>query len=111
MNIWMTGKKSLKCHYLKNNIFYCHPNMEDITDANYMHKQKVCKDFKIKCQGEYHNLYVQSDTLLLGDVFEIFRNMSLEIYELDPDLTASGLAGKQGFKKVKSKASSNVRKM
>ena len=56
-------------------------------------------------------MYVQSDTLLLGDVFEIFRNISLEIYELDPDLTASGLAGKQGFKKVKSKASSNVRKM
>ena len=44
--------------------------------------------------GEYHDLYVQSDTLLLGDVFENFRNMYIKVYELDPAhiLTASGLA-------------------
>ena len=64
--------------------FYSHLNMEDITDADYMHTKRVCKDFEIKNLGEYHDLYIQSDTLLLTDVFEKFQNMCLEIYELDP---------------------------
>ena len=51
--------------------------MENITDADYMHEKKVCKDFEIKNLGEYHDLYVQSDTLLLADVFE-----NLKIREL-----------------------------
>ena len=51
--------------------------MEDITDADYIHEKKVCKDFDIKNLGEYHDLYVQSDTLLLADVFE-----NLKIREL-----------------------------
>ena len=59
--------------------FYSHLNMEDITDADYAHTKRVCKDFEINNLQEYHNLYVQSDTLLLGDVFENFRNMCLEI--------------------------------
>ena len=56
--------------------FYSHLIMEDITDADYAHSKRVCKDFEIKNLGEYHDLYVQSDTLLLADVFENFRNMS-----------------------------------
>ena len=40
--------------------------------------------FKIKNIGEYHDLYVPSDTLLPADIFENFRNMGLDIYELDP---------------------------
>ena len=39
--------------------------MEDITDADYVHAKRVCKDFEITNLGEYHELYVQSDTLLL----------------------------------------------
>ena len=68
--------------------------MEDITDANYAHTKSVCKDFEIKNLEEYHDLYVQSDTSLLTDVFENFRNMCLEIYELDPEkfLSPPGLA-------------------
>ena len=58
--------------------------MEDITDEDYVHAKRVCKDFEIKNLGEYHDLHVQSDILLLADVFEIFRNMHIEIYELDP---------------------------
>ena len=50
--------------------------MEYINDAEYTHAKRVCKDIKIKCLGEYHDLYVLSDTLLLGDVFDNFRNMS-----------------------------------
>ena len=58
--------------------------MEDITDANYTQAERVCKEFEIKNLGEYHDLYVQSDTLSLADIFENFRNMCLKIYELDP---------------------------
>ena len=69
---------------LKKEDFYSHLNMEDITDAHYAYAKRVCKDFEIKNLEEYHDLYVQNDTLLLADVFENFRNMCLEIYELDP---------------------------
>ena len=53
----------------------------------------TCKDFDRKNLGEYHNMYVQSNTLLLADVFNNFRNMSLEMYGLDPAhfLSAPGL--------------------
>ena len=43
--------------------------MEDITDADYAHAKRVCKGFEIKNLGEYHDLYVQNDTLLLADAF------------------------------------------
>ena len=58
--------------------------MEDVTDADYTHAKRVCKDFEIANSGEYHGLYVQSDTLLLADVFNNFRNMCLEINVCDP---------------------------
>ena len=44
----------------------------------------VCKDFETKNLGEYYDLYVQSNTLLLADVFENFRDNCLKIYELGP---------------------------
>ena len=74
--------------------FYSHLNVEDITDADYVYAKTVCKDFEIKNLGEYHDLYVQSDTLFLADVFENFRNMCLKMYELDPAkfISAPGLA-------------------
>ena len=53
--------------------------MEDIIHAEYAHAKRVCKDYKIKDSGEYHDFYVQSDTLLSADVFENFRNMCLKI--------------------------------
>ena len=58
--------------------------MDNITDADYAHTKRVFKDFEIKKLGEYHDLCVQSDTLLLADVFENFGNMWIDIYELDP---------------------------
>ena len=74
--------------------FYSNLNLEDISDEDYAHAQKVWDVFKIKNLGEYHDLYVQSDTLLLSDVYENFRNMCLDIYELDPAyfVSAPGLA-------------------
>ena len=74
--------------------FYSELNLEDISDEDYAHVQKVWDVFETKHRSEYHDLYVQSDTLLLADVFENFRDMCLEIYELDPAhfLSAPGLA-------------------
>ena len=60
--------------------FYSNLNMEDITDTDYRHANKVFKEFKLKNLGEYHDLYVQSDTLLLADVFENFRNKCIKVY-------------------------------
>ena len=82
--------------------FYSHLNMEDITNADYAHAKRVCKDFEINNLGEHHDLYVQSDTLLVADVFENFRNMCLEIYKLDPAkfLSATGLAWQAALKKT-----------
>ena len=79
--------------------------MESITDVDYMLAKRICKDFEIKNLGEYHEFYVQSDTLLLADVFENFRNMCLETYELDPArfLPAPGLVWQVALKKDQSK--------
>ena len=63
--------------------FYRNLNMEDITDADYIHAKRVFKGFERKYLCEYHDLYLKSDTLLLADVFENFRKMCLKIYYLD----------------------------
>ena len=85
--------------------FYSHLNKKNIMDADYTHGERACQDFKIKYLGKYHDPYVQSDTSVLGDVFENFRNMCLEIYELDPThfLTAPRLAWQTDLKLVKEK--------
>ena len=70
---------------LEKEEFYSHLNMEGITDADYVHAKEVSKDFEIKNVGEYHDLYVQIDTVLLAGVFENFRNKCLEMYQLDPE--------------------------
>ena len=90
---------------LPKEAFYSKLNLEDITDKDYIHVQKVWDVFEIKNLGEYHDLYVQSDTLLLSDVFENFRNMCLKIYELDPVyfVSAPGLAWQACLKKTRVK--------
>ena len=79
--------------------------MEDITDAYYSHTKRACKKLEIKNLAEYHHLYIQSDTLLLDDVSENFRNMCIRIYELDPTkfLSTPGLAWQAAIKKTKVK--------
>ena len=81
--------------------FYSHLNVEDISDADYAHTKRVCKDFKIKDLGEYRDLYVQSKILL----FENYRNICLEIYELDPAkfFSAPGLAWQATLENAKVK--------
>ena len=53
--------------------FYSELILEDITDEDYIHAQKVFEELKIKKVGEYNDLPVQSDTLFLADVFQNFR--------------------------------------
>ena len=89
-----TWERFIEASLPRKESFYSELNLEDISDKDYLHAQKVWDVFEIKNLGEYHHLYVQSDTLLLADVFERFRNTCIEIYELDPAhfLSAPGLA-------------------
>ena len=82
--------------------FYSNLNMEDIDDIDYRHGNNVFNKFKLNNLGEYHDLYVQSDTLLLADVFENFRDMCIKEYELDPAhfLSLPGLPWQTCLKKT-----------
>ena len=82
--------------------FYSSLNMENIDDIDYRHGNNVFERFKLKDLGEYHDLYVQSATLLLAAVFENFRNTCIEVYELDPAhfLSLPGLAWQACLKKT-----------
>ena len=82
--------------------FYSNLNMEDIDDIDYRHGNNVFNKFKLNNLGDYHDLYVQSDTLLLADVFGNFRDMCLKEYELDPAhfLSLPGLAWQACLKKT-----------
>ena len=82
--------------------FYSNLKMEDITDVDHRHAKRVFKNLSNKNIGDYHDLYVQSDTLLVADVFENIRNMCIKVYELDPAhfLSAPGLAWEACLKKT-----------
>ena len=102
MNTWIVGKDLMKHHCLTKKLFiYSNLNIEDITNVDYRHGKTVFEYLINKHLGDYHDLYVQSDTLLLADVFENFRNMCIEVYELDPAhfLSAPGLAWQACLKK------------
>ena len=82
--------------------FYSKLNMEDIDDIDYRHGNNVFNKFKLNNLGDYHDLYMQSDTLLLADVFENFREMCIKEYELDPAhfVSLPGLAWQACLKKT-----------
>ena len=79
--------------------------MEDITDVDYRHGKTVFEYLINKNLGDYHDLYVQRDTLFFPDVFENFRNMCIKVYELDPAhfLSVHGLAWQACLKKTEFK--------
>ena len=62
--------------------FYSYLNMADITDIDYKHAKKVIRELERNNLGNYNNLYVQSDTLSLADIFKNHRNKYIEKYEL-----------------------------
>ena len=73
--------------------YYSKLNMKGITKEDIKHVKNVCGTFKIKTLGESHDLYNKSDTALLADVLENFRDKCIEIYKIDPAyfLSAPGL--------------------
>ena len=81
--------------------FYSNLTMKNITETDYIHANNVFKTFKLNNLGDYHDLYVQSDTLLLADVFENFRKACIKTYELDPAhfISLPGLAWQACLKK------------
>ena len=64
--------------------FYSILNNEHISDEQYKHAQNVWDTFNLKTMGDYHDLYLKSDILLLADVFENFIKTCLQYYKLDP---------------------------
>ena len=78
---------------LKSN-FYSKLNDEHISDDDYKHAQEVWRAFNMTNMGDYHDLYLTFDVLLLADVFESFRKTCLQHYQLDPPhyFTSPGLA-------------------
>ena len=69
---------------LSKESFYSNLTLENITKTDYAHANNVFKKFNNNNLGEYHDLYVRSDTLLLADIFENFRHSCLKNYELYP---------------------------
>ena len=63
--------------------FYSKLILEETSDKDYLHAQKVFNEYWTD-MDEYHGLYVQTDTFLLADVFEKFRDKCIEIKGLDP---------------------------
>ena len=78
----------------KREDFYSLLRGEDISEDDYRHAQNVWNTFNLQNMGEYHDLYLQTDILLLTDVFENFRKTCLTYYGLDPlhYITSPGLA-------------------
>ena len=83
--------------------FYSKLNMSGVSDQDYEHGCKVWRVSGIRNLGEYHDLYLKTDVILLANVFEAFRKVWLDNYGLDPAhfYTAPGLAWRTCLKKTK----------
>ena len=87
---------------LKKECYYSETNNTNISDDDLEHVKKVCDAFNITNLGDYHDLYVSLDVALLADVFENFRDTTINIDKLDPVyyLSAPGLAWQSCLKKT-----------
>ena len=83
--------------------FYSKLAMAGVTKEDYEHARRVWSEFGINNLGEYHDLYLCTNIILLANVFEAFRKVCLDNYGLDPAhfYTAPGLAWKACLKKTR----------
>ena len=83
-------------------VFYSNLNMSSISEEDYQHAQRVWKEFGICDLGDYHDLYLRTDVVLLANVYEAFRDTCLKHYKLDPAhfYTSPGLAWKACLKRT-----------
>ena len=83
-------------------VFYSNLNMSSISEEDYQHAQRVWKEFGIHNLGDYHDLYLRTDVVLLANVYEAFRDTCLKHYKLDPAhfYTSPGLAWKACLKRT-----------
>ena len=98
MSSWDKFKESLP----PIEAFYSKLNMSKIIEDDYQHAQRVWKEFAIRNLGDYHDLYLRTNVVLLANVFEAFRDTCLKHYRLDPAhfYTAPGLAWKACLRKT-----------
>ena len=68
----------------KKTSFFSRLKQEKISDEDFEHAQRVWKQFELKNMGDFHDLYLKTDVLLLSDVLENFRKLCEKNYELDP---------------------------
>ena len=80
--------------------FYSNLNMSSISEEDYQHDQRVWKEFGIHNLGDYHDLYLRTDVVLLANVYKAFRDTCLKHYKLDPAhfYTSPGMAWKACLK-------------
>ena len=83
-------------------LFYSNLNMSLISEEDYQHTQRVWKEFGIHNLGDYHDLYLRTDVVLLANVYEAFRDTCLKHYNLNPAhfYTSPGLVWKARLKHI-----------
>ena len=98
----MSWDKFKKSQLPPKRAFHSSLNMSDISKCDYKHAQKVWRAFNLKNLGEYHDLYLNTNIILLANMFEASRDTCLEYYQLDPAhfYTSPGLAWQVCLKKM-----------
>ena len=99
MDSWERFKET---HLPPKEAFYSKLSMRGISNEDYKHAKRVWKAFGINDLGEYHDLYLKTDVILLSNMFEAFRSTCLEHYKLNPAhfYTSPGLAWQACLKKI-----------
>ena len=83
MNTWMIGRSLKRNCFPPTEAFYSKLNLSGISECDYDNAQRVWREFGMDNMGDYHDLYLKTDVLLLSNVFKTFRTTCLEHYTLN----------------------------